>query len=181
MSRACSILDFINLMAYDFSEPWSSQPGHHAALYSPSSNPGLPSAHAAIRYLQSLPGVSLRKFLLGVPCYGRAFATALGTGAPSSESGEKHGQPVDVRDLPLSGMEEYMDDEACAAYCIPSDGTAEWVSYDNATTVRTKARYVRQNQLGGLVFWEATQDHQNNEKSLVLAGYLGLYDMASNS
>jgi chitinase len=167
-------------MAYDFAGPWSHQPVHHAALYPDSNTPGAASADSAIQYLLAQPNVSPRKIVLGVPCYGRAFAHAPNTIPPLSatdRSREDHGRAIEVRDLPLPGAGEYVDERACAAYCLPEDGNGEWVSYDNPTTVAAKARYVRERNLGGLVFWEACQDHQAEERSLVLAGYVGLYGL----
>ena len=178
ISRASYILDFINLMAYDFTGPWSFQPGHHAALYPDANTPGSASADAAIQYLLAQPNMSPRKIVLGVPCYGRAFAHAPNTVTPSSTTDlprENHGRPIEVRDLPLAGAGEYVDERTCAAYCLLAGGTGEWVTYDNAATVAAKAGYVRERSLGGLVFWEACQDHEAEERSLVLAGYVGLY------
>jgi chitinase len=167
-------------MAYDFSGPWSPQSSHHAALYPSINTPGTTCADTTVQYILSQPNVLSRKIVLGIPCYGRAFGRAPSSHPfplPSSTQnhGEGHGRAIEVRDLPLPGTVESIDEMACAAYCQAVESGGEWVTYDNATTVTAKARYVRDRQLGGLVFWEGCQDRETEELSLVLAGYVGLY------
>jgi len=93
LAGLASVLDHINLMAYDFTGPWTDVCGHHAQLRSPA----LPTRHlfkktpppppAALRtscdtgveYLLQ-GGLSPRQVVLGVPVYARYFPGAEGTG-----------------------------------------------------------------------------------------------------
>ncbi|KAK5280381.1 hypothetical protein LTR16_006968, partial [Cryomyces antarcticus] len=169
LARACQHLDLINLMAYDFSGPWTPHAGHHAQLRSPArphSDAARLSCHAAVEYLL-VHGVPSRKILLGVPCYGRSFLGCQRPGqACSAHAGEEG--TFEYRDLPRPGSIEYVDEETGAAYCVGGDGG--FVSYDNARTVGMKARFVRERQLAGLFYWTGTGDREAWEESLVVKG-----------
>ncbi|KAK5146688.1 hypothetical protein LTR04_000998 [Oleoguttula sp. CCFEE 6159] len=174
LARACQHLDLINLMAYDFSGPWTPHAGHHAQLRSPArphSDAARLSCHAAVEYLL-VHGVPSRKILLGVPCYGRSFLGCQRPGqACSAHAGEEG--TFEYRDLPRPGSIEYVDEETGAAYCVGGDGG--FVSYDNARTVGMKARFVRERQLAGLFYWTGTGDREAWEESLVVKGYESLH------
>jgi chitinase len=169
LGEVFALVDHINLMAYDFFGPWSTTSGHHAALFPPA--PDHISAHAAVQYIFSNnPDIDKKKLLLGIPCYGRTFP------APDSEGHSfLSGNPaiedraIQVHHLPLEGMHEQVNLDTATAQCVAPDGS--WISYDNTETVAVKARYVKNMGMGGLAFWEATQDRPEYERSLVAAGY----------
>jgi chitinase len=159
-------------MAYDFFGPWSPTPGHHAALFSPV--PNHLSAHAAVQYIFSNnPDIDKKKLLLGIPCYGRTFPStdadgnSLFTGNPAIED-----SAVQVHHLPFEGMQEQVNLHTATAQCVAADGS--WISYDTTETVGVKARYAKEMGMGGLAFWEVTQDRPDYSRSLVAAGYRGL-------
>jgi chitinase len=60
-----------------------------------------------------------------------------------------------VKDLQASGFTRFFDGRAGAAWLY--DGTTFW-TLDDPDVMQAKARYVRQNQLGGLMFWELSGD-----------------------
>jgi len=171
-------------MAYDFAGFWSPEPGHHAALYPSAHSPSVPSADVAIQYVLRQPGISPQKIVLGVPCYGRAFPRSpyLPHNVESTrrDNDESYGHAIEVRDLAPAGAQELIDSEVCAAHRT-DEKTGEWVSYDNPGTVALKAKYVREQGLGGFTFWEACQDHEGTDKSLVFAGYMGLFQSNSKA
>ncbi|KAI9684084.1 MAG: Vacuolar protein sorting-associated protein 53 [Trizodia sp. TS-e1964] len=150
-------LDFINIMAYDFSGPWVGSCGHQAQLYAPQ-NPhneaAAISCESAVEYVQS-QGVPAHKILLGVPVYGRSFLGAKSIGEPYTGLGGEEGI-FDYKALPRPDTQEYVDEEAGAAFCIGGDGG--FVSYDNPQTVRMKANFALDTGLAGLFFWTANYD-----------------------
>ncbi|OJD10663.1 hypothetical protein ACJ73_09730, partial [Blastomyces percursus] len=126
-------VDFINLMTYDFSGPWTPHSGHHAQLHAPPAAevPGqrqnaaatnstcTMSCSSGVAYLLSW-GVPANKILLGIPAYGRAFPGAYGIDQLYQRgAGEK---VFDYRELPLPGTEEVHDDVLGAAYCVDVGG-----------------------------------------------------------
>lgn len=62
LSKAQRHLDLLNIMAYDFTGPWTNTSGHHAQLHSTSKSPT--SAQSAVSYVLN-QGVHAKKLLLG--------------------------------------------------------------------------------------------------------------------
>ena len=174
LSIAHNILDFINLMTYDFSGPWVDTCGHHAQLYSPPvhhSSAAYLSCDSAVTYLRNV-GVPLSKIILGIPVYGRSFLGVDTTTNKYTGHGGEEGT-FEYRDLPRPGAKEYVDKELGAAFCIGGDGG--FVSYDNPTTVAMKATYATQNGLGGLFFWTAMAD-ASGSRSLIETAFRTLHN-----
>jgi chitinase len=159
-------------MTYDFSGSWTDTSDHHANLFNSSSNgPSGTSVDARIEYLLRR-GVPTNKILLGVPCYGRSFLKANGPGQKYDGCAGEEGT-FEYRDLPRPGTVEAVDRATGAAYCIGGD--AGFVTYDNPETVRMKADYVKRRGLAGLFYWTGTGDAQDDGRSLVRTGYVGLH------
>ena len=167
LSNAVSHLTFLNLMAYDFTGSWTSTSGHHSPLYAAK---GAQSANAGVQYCLS-QGVPSSKLLLGIPCYGRSFLGCDRPGQTHKGCGGEDGA-FEYRDLPRPDATEVVDQGAIAAYCVGGDGG--FVSYDNPFTVSKKAKFVRQEKLGGLFYWTGTGD-KSAEEGLVYNGYTALH------
>ncbi|KAM0323322.1 hypothetical protein ACHAQA_008914 [Verticillium albo-atrum] len=175
LAQAAQYLDFLNLMAYDLTGGWTAVSGHQAQLY-PAGNPAdLPHdcrAHCAsgVDYCVA-QGFPSRKILLGVPAYARYFPGAQGAGHPFENAGE-----MDYSAFPAEWVTHAQVDERAAAawYVDPEKGFA---SFDTPASVRIKARYVRDRQLGGLMYWTGSADRPGRE-SLVSAGYLEMHGYA---
>lgn len=82
-------LDFWNLMAYDYAGSWDAKAGHQSNLYPSSSDPSSTpfSSAKAIEYYRN-QGISPSKIVLGMPLYGRAFASTNGVGHSFTGTGE---------------------------------------------------------------------------------------------
>ena len=161
-------IDVLNLMAYDFAGADFANvvlTAHHANLYSPTG--GGNNGAAAVNYITGR-GFPANKILLGVPLYGRAFGGASWLNEKFSGTGGMGEYPV--KDLPKPGMKEFFDDTAVAAFAV---GDGQFVTYDNAQSVREKASYVKARGLAGMFFWQLTAD-RCGEESLVRAGFEGL-------
>lgn len=168
--KAAQSLDLLNLMAYDFAGPWTTESGHHAALHSSSRSPL--SGQSAVSYVLR-QGVAPDKLLFGVPVYGRSFLGCSKPGQRHEGVGGEEGE-FDYRDLPRPGAKEGVDEKACAAFCVGGDGG--FVSYDTPGAVRAKARFVVREQLAGLFYWHGAAD-ASGERSLVETGYRALHEL----
>ncbi|KAJ5893256.1 hypothetical protein N7495_004947 [Penicillium taxi] len=167
LHAAQKYVDMINLMAYDFAGSWGPETGHHAQLF------GSPiSGESAVSYVLS-QGVSPKKIILGVPTYGRSFLGSNGPGQRYTGLGGEDGV-FDYQALPRPGTQEYLDQEACAAYCVGADGG--FVTYDIPATVKQKAEFVTSAKLGGLFYWHVCADARG-PRSLIETGYNTLHDM----
>ncbi|KAI5809328.1 glycoside hydrolase superfamily [Pyronema omphalodes] len=175
LAACMNYLDFLNLMAYDFSGPWSPLSGHHAQLYTPRtpcSDAAAASADAGICYVRS-QGVPAHKIILGIPAYGRSFLGAEEAGEIYEGCGGDEGT-IEYKDLPERGATEHVDLALGAAYC--KGGRGGWVSYDNVQTVKMKAAYVKEQGLGGVFYWTGTGDKSGDEGgSLIEASFAGLH------
>lgn len=137
-------IDFINIMAYDLNRP----PYHHSSLFR-SKLSGDMTADEGIRAHIS-GGVPPEKLVLGVPFYGH---------------GNKVIYPdvVNYDKLTLKeGLKELYDEEACVPYYVDSDGKLV-MTYENKRSLQRKAEYVKENGLGGIMFWEADGDTDKND------------------
>ncbi|KAL2151126.1 hypothetical protein VTH82DRAFT_6224 [Thermothelomyces myriococcoides] len=159
-------LDFWNLMAYDFAGSWDSVAGHMANLYPCQAHGGRCSpfsTDAAVRAYVAR-GVPASKIVVGMPLYGRSFENTDGLGQPFSGVGEGTWENgvYDYKKLPLQGAEVRVDQSAGGSYCyLPSRRLL--VSYDTVDMARWKAQYIKENGLGGGMWWESSADKEGGE------------------
>ncbi|EHA53365.1 hypothetical protein MCOR27_000822 [Pyricularia oryzae] len=159
------LLDFWNLMAYDYAGSWDQTAGHQANLFPSHGNPtSTPfSTDAAIAHYAS-QGVALDKIVMGMPIYGRAFENTDGPGAPFQGVGQGTWEQgvYDFKALPLPGAEERFDEEAGATYSY-DPATRHMVTYDTVPLARRKAEFIRERGLGGAMWWESSADKEGDE------------------
>ncbi|MGK7950424.1 MAG: glycosyl hydrolase family 18 protein [Xenococcaceae cyanobacterium] len=175
-------LDFFNVMAYDYHGAWENTTNHNAPLYG---NPNDPSSVASQynidRTIQIYlsEGVPADKIVLGAPAYGRTwtgvgsdsnglFQPATGAGQGTWESGI-----IDYNDLynklqTDSNYVRYWDDAAKVPYVYNSQ-TGFFSTYEDTESMGYKLDYIKENQLGGTFFWDASGDirDSNNPESLI--------------
>jgi chitinase len=154
--------------AYDYSGSWNNVTGHASNLAPSNSNPkSTPfNTYSVVKnYLAA--GVPSTKLNLGMPLYGRAFTNTDGLGKPYKGigAGTWEAGVYDFKDLPLPGAREYYDDEALATYSY-DNSTGMLVSYDTVRMALTKVDYIKQNKLGGAMWWEVSGD-RNDSNSII--------------
>ncbi|KAM0113872.1 Chitinase 4 [Aspergillus fumigatus] len=154
-------LDFYNLMAYDYAGSWDSVAGHQANLFPSNGNPSSTpfSTIQAINYYTQVGGVPPSKIILGMPLYGRDFLSTNGPGTPYSGNGAgswEHGV-WDYKALPQPGATEVFDQQAGASWSYDA-GARTMVSYDTVTAAEMKVNFIKEQGLGGGMWWEASGD-----------------------
>jgi chitinase len=167
-------LDFLNLMAYDYAGSFSADTGHQANLYPSTSNPRstpFSTDKAITDYLAA--GVPSRKIVLGLPLYGRAFEGTAGAGQPYTGVGQGSWEAGiwDYKALPQPGGVATFDEEVDASYTWDA-AARKFVSYDNVISAERKVSYVKQKNLGGTMFWEASGD-RTDDASLITTTFNG--------
>ncbi len=165
-ARIVPLLDWINVMTYDMSGAWSTVTGLNAPLYDSQFNPpeGISSDRAVRGVLAE--GVPPDKLVLGVPFYGRGWtgvaAQNNGLYQPytSVPEGTQGGGGYDYYDLAANyiGKFERFWNEAAQVPWLYDAATETMISYDDPESLAKKAEYVRANGLGGIMFWEISQD-----------------------
>ncbi|HZP64782.1 MAG TPA: glycoside hydrolase family 18 protein [Rudaea sp.] len=161
LDRIHAYLDWINLMTYDFHNSLTKTTGHHSALArSATSAEGERSVeHAVAQFLAA--GVPADKLVVGVPFYGRAFADVAprndGLDQPYGKYAGEFTWPQLADLIDKNGYVRHWDDTAHEPYLWNAQ-TRTFVSYDDPQSLALKAAYVRAHHLGGMMYWEQSQD-----------------------
>ena len=172
------LLDEVHMMTYDFLDgAWGQggpASGHHTNL---TKSPYVPySTDDAAKAMLKL-GVEPKKIFIGVAFYSRGFSGTDGLGKPytggSTDRTWDNGS-VDYNKLPLPGSTEMWDPVANAAYSYDAKKRV-LNSYDEPRSVKLKCDYVHNNNLGGILIWEASADHVfDHPRSLMKVMYENL-------
>ncbi|KAI6486200.1 hypothetical protein MCOR14_003368 [Pyricularia oryzae] len=176
-------LDFWSIMAFDFAGSWDNTTGHQANVYPGPDLTTKASIDVAVSdYVKA--GVAAGKINLGLPLYGRSFdkTTGLGRAYTASTAGSLEGQAGIwiYKDLPRAGATVLYDDVAKASYTM-DNSTGQLISYDDLRSVQFKSYYVKQKQIGGVMFWESSQDRPGSDSIVrTMARSLGKLESAQN-
>jgi chitinase len=162
MDKLHVYLDWINVMTYDFFNGMTPTTGHHAGLhrsrYAAATDR---DGDTAIRQ-HLAAGIPANKLVLGAAFYGRAF----GDVNPSNDGlNQPFGKFVGAfpyvelatTRIGRDGFVRHWDPVAQAPF-LWNAGTRTFISYEDPQSLAAKAKYVRRHRLGGLMFWELSQD-----------------------
>jgi chitinase len=168
-------LDWLNVMTYDMSGPWSKQAGHVAplrhdpALDGPNVNPKNNVAGVIDLYLAA--GVPARKMVLGVPFYGYIwkgcaadrhgqYQPCEGPGRGTWEEGALDYSDIEARYAARSGFRRHWN-EASGVPFLHNARTGEFITYEDTRSLRRKMRFMKEKQLAGVMFWQLTADRRH--------------------
>ena len=164
-------VDFFNVMTYDFHGTWEDTTGHQAALTNDPN--GYDIATAIDLYLDA--GVDREQIVLGAPAYTRAWsgvADGGDNGYDEATSGAAPGSfekgTYDYKDLAsqyLSGTGDWelnWDDDAQAAY-LYSESDGIFSSFETPGSISLKSEWAQDLGLGGMMFWDASNDAVGTE------------------
>ena len=162
IAAVAPLVDWFNLMTYDFVNRMTPTTGHHTGLYRSRLAPAdARSGDSAVRQFRAA-GVPPGKLLLGVAFYGREFddvrATHDGLYQPYGHYQGEHPWPLLKRDyIDHAGFVRHWDAKAKAPWLWNPD-TRAFITYDDPQSIKAKTVYVRKHKLGGLMYWEQTHD-----------------------
>jgi len=175
LSGIAAVVDWINIMTYDFNGAWNTTTGHNAPLYYDPAADGTgltePANYnidkAVTSYLQS--GVPASKLVLGMPFYGRGWGGAPSAGngqykvsSGISSTGTWERGSYDFYDLEANyinknGYTRYWNNVSKVPYLYnPSNQT--YISYDDVESFGYKTSYIKSKGLAGAMFWETSGD-----------------------
>lgn len=168
MSKVQEYVDTVNLMAYDYVEP-GSQPltGHHAPLFTNPADIRNYSADASVHAFEK-SGVPAIKIILGVPFYGHMWGQVVDLDHGYLQPGKPvpHANPsysVITTTMLDHGFIRYWDSIASAPY-LYNAATQDFVSYEDPESLAAKCRYVLNQKLGGVMYW----DHESDPSGALL-------------
>lgn len=147
-------IDYFNLMTYDGgSQAYTS---HHTNLYNYPG--GVGSVQSSVNQYMSL-GVPKEKIIIGAAFYGhkKTILTTDGgiLGKPANSNGSTDFTTINNLYLNNRNFTRYFDEQAKAPYL--SDGKT-FISYDDPISIDYKGKYVIEEDLAGMMFWELGSD-----------------------
>lgn len=160
------LLDFVNVMTYDFYGPWMNIAGHHSPLYTTKGDQKELSIESSIQYWLKA-GISNEKLIMGVPTYARSFTLINGSGQgnridlhPLSRGPGKPGKiskgngtltyPEVCLQLRQQGTKQYWNHDWNSPFYTIDD---QWVGYENVESIRLKTEFVKEKKLAGAMIW----------------------------
>ena len=166
-------VDKLPVMSYSMAGPWAGwEVWHGAALYGNNPNK-TPSSVASTIATYRDAGVPAEKLLLGIGAYGTCWEYPVNRpredvplGYGSNKIGVLALRTVDSQYYRRSSEE--WDKEANVPYLsfrsAKGDYECGFISYENKRSVRAKATYARDEDLGGVIFWNIGTGYYPDER-----------------
>jgi chitinase len=164
-------VDRVHLMTYDLRNGYSTVTGHHTPLYSTPDQSE--STDSAVRYLDSL-GVPEKKIVIGAAFYARVWQNVANKNNGLYQAG------TFLRYVGFKDFDSYFGKDGGFVYHWDSTAQAPFeysperrvfATFDDSCSVALKTRYALAHHLGGIMFWELTED----------TGEHGLLDVIHNT
>jgi chitinase len=154
------IVDFFNVMTYDFHGPWTNHAGHNSALFQDPKDPGPNdgSLKTSIDVYLNYFHVPPEKLNIGTGFYGYEFTTSKGLWQPCDKCqtttfSHGYGSYIKPR-INAMGWKRKFDSSAKAPYLVQSSGGVGFITYDDAESTARKVNYVLgKRNLGGFFVW----------------------------
>jgi chitinase len=162
MGKVATYLNYVNLMTYDFSGG-DTLAIHHTNLYTSKSYSS--SQYSAITVTDfETAGVPANKLVMGIAFYGHTNEVipndqhGLGVKTIGSRIFTMGGYTY-IRDSLMNNKDfkYYRDKDAKAPY-LYNDSSRQFISFDDEWSVSEKCKYVRKNDMAGVMFWEYAGD-----------------------
>ncbi len=174
------LVDFFNVMTYDFHGPWSDHAGHNSPLIlSPEDPEQEGSLKTSMDLYEVQYGVEREKLNIGTAFYGYEFdgESSLWEYCPkyncSNTTSWNYGTYIKQR-INRMGWKAHYDPIARAPYLLQEDpnATPGFLTYDNEASTARKARYVLgSRQFGGIFMWDVSADYDGKTQDLLDAMY----------
>ena len=161
-------LDYINLMTYgltsgagQYQNPLYRQTTYHYPEFLAGRTLSTASIDESVKILRDTYQVDYDKIIVGVAFYGikqtRTYNDSSGTYSTWSNAGSVYYHEIYHSYLNNEEFSEYYDKGAGVPYMINNAGTV-FISYDNSKSILEKSRYIIDNELAGIMFWEYGTD-----------------------
>jgi chitinase len=174
------LVDFFNVMSYDYHGPWSSHAGHNSPFLL---NPADPESEGSFkttldRYLEL--GVPAQKINMGTAFYGYQFEGVgdLWQYCPNNQCSTINSYAVPwsyvKQQLQSSNWKSRFDSSARASYLTSAGTMPAFLTYDDPYSTYIKVAYaVGVRNVGGVFMWEISQDYDGSSQGLLNAMVFG--------
>jgi chitinase len=148
----------VNLMSYDLVNGYATTTGHHTPLFSTPLQ--RESTHHGIRYLLK-KGVPRNKIVIGAAFYARVWENVPAFNDGLYQEGKfktsinynRFGADLSIE----KGYEFFWDEHAQAPYAYNKEQKL-FATFDDKQSIEQKTKYVIDQKLDGIMFWELTHD-----------------------
>jgi chitinase len=152
------LVDFVNLMTYDLVSGYSTVTGHHTPLAD--YLPGQQSTQKCVNWLLNKK-IPADKLIIGAAFYARIWENVADTNHGLYRDG-MFLKSVSYKDFSSffsdsSGFKYYWDKKAKAPYQYNLQKKL-FATFDDERSIGKKTKFVRHKKLGGVMFWELTDD-----------------------
>ena len=160
VNKVSKILDFLNIMTYDYHGTWDTVSAHNSPLYAPDKGDKSLCIDSTVKMYHSELGVPLNKINIGLPFYGHTYANCKGlfephTGPDTLVFNEDFGAVYRNIVTNMHLFDRHLDKKAKVPYLTGKEFDL-FVSYDDSESVKEKCDYVVKNRLRGVIIWEVT-------------------------
>ncbi|MBS4197950.1 glycoside hydrolase family 18 protein [Lederbergia citri] len=179
LDKISEIVDYINIMTYDFNGSWSSITGHNAPLFEDPKaleNDVHPHNVSAAVNGHLEHGVPTHKLVLGIPFYGRSWGNCnpntegkmienggyqpcSGNGGGNLEPGSYDYNFLEKNIINQNGFKRYWNNDAKVPY-LYSEEKREFISFDDSESIKEKVHFITENALAGAMVWELSEDDE---------------------
>lgn len=161
MDKVQQYADYINIMSYDYKGGGDTISGHHTNLYTSSPDTTEESTDESVRAYISA-GVPAKKLVVGIAFYGKGWQMQSDDNNGlfrRTQKSMRGGGFTYLKDsvIDKNGFVSYWDEKASAPYLFNKEKKI-FITYDDEKSVKSKCRYVKDYNLGGVMFWEYNSD-----------------------
>ncbi|UOQ86699.1 glycoside hydrolase family 18 protein [Gracilibacillus salinarum] len=187
LNRIAEIVDFIDIMTYDFNGSWQKTSAHNAPLFAdPQAKEAGVSSTEVFNVATAIQGhldagVPSDKLVMGMPFYGRSwggcdsdgdshnggyYQNCEGAGNGTWEAGVYDYDDIIKNKLTDNQFTAHWNDAAKVPY-LYNEQTGEFISYDDKRSIAAKVAYVENLELGGAMIWELSADRESQLLGLI--------------
>ena len=156
--KVMPLVNYVNLMSYDLVSGYSTVTGHHTPLFSNEKQKA--SGADGVQQLLKI-GVPAEKIILGAAFYARSWVEVENVNRGLYQSGKfKSFVPyhrISSTFTAEEGFVFYRDSVSQAPWAY-SPQRKEFATFDDYSSVKLKTQYVMKQKLGGIMFWQLTDD-----------------------
>lgn len=162
------VVDFFNVMTYDFYGPWSHVTGENSPLYALPNNQDTTNLYFNVEYAMNYwksKGAPVEKLNVGFPTYGHTFrltSSSTAVGAPAGGAGPAGKFTRQAGFLAYYEICGFLNG-ATSEWNAPQDTpyafkSGIWVGYDNVKSFGDKVEWLKKNNFGGAMVWDLALD-----------------------
>jgi chitinase len=167
------ILDFMNVMTYDYYGTWSGATGLVSPLFQDPADPEQAgSVKTSMDLYQNQYGVPIAQLNIGTPFYGYEWdgVDTLWTSCASCASASwDYGTYIEQR-INQQGWTNHLDKAARSPY-LTNSSIPGIITYDGVSSTTHKIEYVKSRGFGGVFTWELSADYDGTSQDLLDAMY----------